>query len=227
MHRLLQLGALMIAAAVTPLRAGSPSLTYYGRATVKVVSSGKFVVYIDPYAPGDLSEKADLVLVSHGHDDHNKVSSLTLQPECVVAAPAGAVKTKGARAVKEGDAFTVGPVTVKVVPAYNQNHKRTESVGYVLTVDGVTLYHAGDTSYIPEMEALAPLGIDYALLPTDGFWNMDGVEARRCADAMKARHAIAIHSSPKGLYEPDRAARLAGPDVLPLAPGQTLVLATP
>lgn len=209
----------------SPLGAAEPVLTYYGRATVKIASRDAFIVYIDPFAPVDPADKADLVLVTHGHDDHNSLKTLTLKPGAVVAAPAGAVEAPGSRVVKEQETFTVGPVTVRVVPAYNKNHKRAVSVGYVVTVDGVTVYHAGDTSYIPEMEALAPLGIDYALLPTDDYWNMGGEEARRCADAMKARHAIAIHSSPNGMYDAARAAKLTGPDVLPLPPGKSLTLA--
>jgi L-ascorbate metabolism protein UlaG (beta-lactamase superfamily) len=208
-----------------PLLAQGPVLTYFGRASVKIVTVEKAVIYIDPFAPGDYSEKADLVLVTHGHDDHNNVKLLTLKPGGQLVAPPGAVKN--GRNVREGDAFTVGSVDIRVVPAYNANHKREISVGYVLTVDGVKIYHAGDTSLIPEMAALEPLRIDYALFPTDGFWNMGGEEARRCADMVKARFAIAIHSSPKAIYDPERAARLKGPDVVPLEPGQALPLSLP
>ena len=206
------------------LTAQVPALTYFGRASVKLVSAGKTVIYIDPFAPGDYSEKADLVLVTHGHDDHNQVRLVTLKPGGVVVAPTGAVQGKDYRSVKEGDAFTVNGVQVKVVPAYNANHKREVSVGYVVTVDGVAVYHAGDTSLIQEMSALVPLHVDYALFPTDGFWNMGGEEARRCADLVKARFSIAIHSSPKGLYDAEKAALLKGPDVIPLEPGQSLAL---
>jgi L-ascorbate metabolism protein UlaG (beta-lactamase superfamily) len=204
--------------------APAPSLTYFGRASVKLVSAEGYVVYIDPYAPGDYSQPADLVLVTHGHGDHNKVDLVHLKPTGVVVAPAGAVPSREHRPVKEGDAFAIGPVQVRAVAAYNKNHRRAECVGYVLTVDKVKLYHAGDTSLVPEMADLAPLGLDYALFPTDGFYNMDGAEARRCADLVKARHAVAIHSSPKELYDAERAALLQGPDVLPLAPGQVIAL---
>lgn len=218
--------AMLIAAAtLQPLRAVDPALTYFGRATVRLTSAEGFVVYIDPYAPGDHALPADLVLVTHGHDDHNKIASIRRKDGAVVAAPAGAVKD--AKVVKEGDVFTVGPVTVAVVPAYNQNHARNVSVGYVVTLDGVKVYHAGDTSFIPEMASLASMAVDYALFPTDGFWNMGGEEARRCADAVKARHVLAIHSSPKGLYDAALAAKLQGPDVLPLPLGGTVTLRRP
>lgn len=215
----------LMAATLVPLSAAEPTLTYYGRATVKIVTAERFVVYIDPFAPVDQPEAADLVLVTHGHSDHNKVSSIPRKAGAVVVAPVGAVRD--ARVVKERDVLTVGPVTITVVPAYNKNHAREESVGYVVSVNGVSVYHAGDTSFIPEMAALAELKLDYALLPTDGFWNMGGAEARRSADAAKARHAIAIHSSPKGLHDAAQAAKLQGPDVLPLAPGESLTLRKP
>lgn len=216
---------LAICMAGLPLSAKAPVLTYLGRASVKI--AGTSTVYIDPFAPGDYSEKADLVLVTHGHDDHNKVSLVALKPGGEIVAPTGAVKGRDYRKVQEGDVFQVGAVSVRVVPAYNANHQREASVGYIVTVDGVSVYHAGDTSFIPEMEALAPLHIDYALFPTDGFWNMGGEEARRCADAVKARFNLAIHSSPKGLYEAERAAKLTGADVLALEPGRVLVLEAP
>jgi len=206
-----------------PALARQPMLTYFGRASVRIDGADGRVIYIDPFAPGDYSRPADLVLVTHGHGDHNQVGLVTLKPGGLVLAPAGAVA--GAhRVVGEGEDFRVGPVRVRVVPAYNANHKRAECVGYVISVDGVRIYHAGDTSLIPEMDALAPLGIDYALFPTDGFYNMDGAEARRCADRVKARHSLAIHSSPKGMYDAQKAALLSGPDVLALEPGQPMAL---
>ena len=203
----------------------APVLTYFGRASVKLVAAGNYVIYIDPFAPGDYTQPADLVLVTHGHDDHNQVGLVTLKPSGVVVAPVGAVPARDHRPVKEGDAFTLGPARVRVVPAYNSNHKREQCVGYVLSADGVTLYHAGDTSLIPEMAQLQPLGVDYALFPTDGYWNMGGAEARRCADLVKPRKALAIHSSPMEIYDAERAGLLEGADVLPLRPGQTLRLA--
>jgi L-ascorbate metabolism protein UlaG (beta-lactamase superfamily) len=203
----------------------APALTYYGRASIKLIAAGNFVIYIDPFAPGDYSEPADLVLVTHGHDDHNRVDLVTLKPGAVVAAPAGAVAVKGHRVVREGDRFSLGPVQVRVVPAYNSNHKREACVGYLVCVEGCRIYHAGDTSLIPEMAELAPQGVDYALFPTDGHWNMDGAEARRCADLVRPRRLMAIHSSPMELYDAERAGQLAGADVLPLSPGQTMVLA--
>jgi L-ascorbate metabolism protein UlaG (beta-lactamase superfamily) len=200
------------------------SLAYFGRSSMRIVTAAGFVMYVDPYADGDYSKPANLVLVTHGHDDHNAVSLVKLAAGATVAAPSGAVSVSGAKAVKEGDSFTIAGVTIKAVPAYNKNHRRSQCVGYLISFDGITVYHAGDTSFIPEMANLAAAKVDYAFFPTDGYWNMGGAEARKCADAVKSRFVAAIHSSPDGAYNKAKANALTGKDVIALPPGTILTL---
>ena len=72
---------------------------------------------------------------------------------------------------------------IKVVDAYNtpqgsstrKLHKKGNCVGYVITIEGKTIYHAGDTDFIPEMKELGK--IDVALLPIGGKFTMDIEEA--------------------------------------------------
>ena len=208
------------------LGAETPSVTYLGRATIKIVTAKNFVIYVDPYGHGDYSQKADLLLVTHGHDDHNAVNLVKLNEKAVIAAPNGAVYTPAYRSVHEGDQFLVNDVQIRVVPAYNRNHSRQSSFGYLISFDGLTLYHAGDTSFIPEMNKLSSAAIDYAFLPTDGYYNMGGDEAGKCADAIQARYVTAIHSSADDMYDKANAAKLVRPNVLPLAPGESLPLKT-
>jgi L-ascorbate metabolism protein UlaG (beta-lactamase superfamily) len=202
----------------------SAELFYFGRSTVKIRTGGGFVVYIDPYAPGDYSEAADLVLVTHGHGDHNRVDLVPRRPGCLVASPLGAVAEGGARPVAEGESFTAGPVRVSVLPAANRNHDRASCVGYLLFFDGIVLYHAGDTDYLPEMEGWASLHIGYALLPCDGFYNMGPEGASRCAAAMKARRVIPIHSSKDGSYDAQNARAVRATEVIILIPGGKVAL---
>lgn len=220
------LGCAMAACCAMSAHAGAnATMTYFGRSSVKLVGPGGFTVYVDPYAPGDYSAPADLVLVTHGHGDHNAVGLVTLKAGGKILAPRGAVSGKPFEIVKEGSVVTVGSVTVRAVAAGNANHDRSACVGYVIQFGGLTVYHAGDTSYLASMAGLATLGIDYALFPVDGFYNMDGKEAGRCAEAVKARFAVAIHSSKGGLYDAANAAGLAYPKALAPAPGDTLALA--
>lgn len=204
--------------------AGRAELIYFGRATVKIRTASGFVLYIDPFAPGDYSESADLVLVSHGHGDHNRVDLVRLKPGAVIASAPGAVPGKGVRFLAEGDSFQAGGVTVRALPASNKNHRRGETLGFLVAFDGIVVYHASDTSRLPEMESFSKYGIGYALLPCDGFYNMGPEEASRCAAAVQARVVIPIHSSKSELFDPKNARAVRGPEVLVLEPGQGTVL---
>lgn len=199
-------------------------LTYFGRASVKLRTSSGMVVYIDPYAPGDYSEPADLILVTHGHGDHNKTRLVARKPATVVIAPDGAVPDAGARTASEGDAFTIGPVTVRVMPASNKNHERASSVGYLVSFDAIVVYHAGDTDYLPEMDGYKTLGIDYALLPCDGYYNMGPAEAARCAAAMGAKKVVPIHSSKSGNFDAANAGSSAFASPIVMRPGESIPL---
>lgn len=61
-------------------------------------------------------------------------------------------------------------VKIEAVYAYNSNHNRDESCGFVLTYMDLLMYHSGDTSMIDETKELKD--IDYALFAMDGYWNM-------------------------------------------------------
>ena len=74
--------------------------------------------------------------------------------------------------------------------ACTKNHPISECVGYLIRVDGVLLYASGDTSRTDYMASMAELGIDYALLPTDGFYNMGLEEAMECADLIGAKQSL-------------------------------------
>jgi len=204
--------------AVPAFAQGAPSLTYYGRASVKIRAASGAVIYIDPFQ-GDYSEPADLVLVTHGHDDHNAVAKVKQKPGCLVVAPSGAVPSRfSPRALAEGQTLEAAGIKVEAVAAYNKNHERGSSVGYLVELDGLVLYHSGDTNRIPEMPALASRKIDWALLCTDGKWNMGPAEAADCAALVGAKRSIPIHSSPAGLVDERNEAAFAA-----AAPGALVV----
>jgi L-ascorbate metabolism protein UlaG (beta-lactamase superfamily) len=218
---LYSLGLLATAAGDTGV---SAELTFFGRASVKIRTASGFVLYIDPYAPGDYTEAADLILVTHGHVDHNQVKLVARKAATVIAAPQGAVSEKHYRVVAEGDVFSVGAVTVRAMPAENKNHARAATRGYIVSFDGIVVYHAADTDYLPEMAGWGQYGITYALLPCDGFYNMGPAEASRCAAAMQARRIIPIHSTKTGLSDEQNARMVQGPEVLVIKPGESMAL---
>lgn len=216
--------ALFASAAAEGQGAGDPTLSYFGRSSFKIKTSSGFVVYVDPYAPGDYSVPADLVLVSHGHGDHNAVSKVTRKNECKIIAPAGAVERLPATTIAEGEVKKVGPVTVRAVGAANSNHPRGFGVGYIIGFDDVTIYYSGDTSRLAEMAKWAEYGIDWALICCDGFYNMGPDEAARCATLVGAKRLVPIHTSKDGLYDDTVARSVKYSDVVIAAPGSVLSL---
>jgi L-ascorbate metabolism protein UlaG (beta-lactamase superfamily) len=168
---------------------------------------GPPVIYFDPWKLPSGSPVADVVLVSHDHYDHlsaGDVKKVSGPKTVVIANPSAAAKLKGARVIRPGEKITVGDVTVEAVPAYNVNKfrspgvvfhpKNAEHVGYIVTVGGERLYHAGDTDHIPEMSGIT---CDVALLPVSGTYVMVAEEAAEAAKAIKPRIAVPMHYGDK------------------------------
>lgn len=193
-------------------------LLYQGHASFRIVSEDGTVIYIDPYVGQGYDLPADLILVTHEHSDHNKVP--------IVPKKQGARVIRASDALKGGNyaAFQIGGVKIEAVEAFNRNHRKDECVGYILTVDGVTLYHAGDTSQTGRMKELAARALDWALLPVDGVYNMDAGEASRCAALIGAKHSVPIHTAPGRLFDAETAGAFHSPGRVIMRPGETVAL---
>ena len=142
---------------------------------------------------------ADLILITHDHFDHcspDDVAKIQRKETTIVTDAASAKKFKGdLRVVSPGDRLQVKGVDVEVGPAYNVNKnfhpKKAAMLSFVVTLDGVRYYHAGDTDYIPEMKDLR---VDVAFLPVSGTYVMTAEEAIQAARAIKpAVVAIPMH----------------------------------
>jgi L-ascorbate metabolism protein UlaG (beta-lactamase superfamily) len=164
---------------------------------------GPPVVYFDPWKLHGPLPTADLVLVSHEHHDHcspDDVAKVS-DPKTVIVANAGAAAMlPGAQVVRPGDDLQVCGVLVEAVPAYNVTKFRAPGVpfhpreaahvGYVVTIEGVRVYFAGDTDYISEMRLLR---CDVALLPVSGIYTMTAEEAAEAARALNPQIAVPMH----------------------------------
>lgn len=184
-------------------------ITRLNHAAFKIKGGGK-VIYFDPFKipAGDI-EKADIVFISHEHFDHcspEDLKKIVSQGAVLVTIEAckDAVKELGfkeIKCVKPGDVLGVDGVKIEVVPAYNIDkfhspgilfHPPADGkVGFVVEIDGVRIYHAGDTDNIPEMQNFKD--IDIALLPVSGTYVMTPEEAVEAAKAIIPKLAIPMH----------------------------------
>jgi L-ascorbate metabolism protein UlaG (beta-lactamase superfamily) len=175
------------------------TLKWLGHASVKIKTNDGTVIYIDPFAGTDYSEPADIILVTHGHSDHNQVNLVTKKEGCrIFSGPSASV---GGVTMAAGDSVVVGAITIRAVQAYNSNHPKGTGVGFILEFNDVKVYHAGDTAKIVEMADLTTLQLDYAMLPIDGVYNMGPVDAMAAAELMQVKKVIPIHLAPPGSSE--------------------------
>jgi L-ascorbate metabolism protein UlaG (beta-lactamase superfamily) len=176
---------------------------WLAHAGFQIKANGK-IVYVDLEKHGEAAEKADLILVTHSHSDHcdqDKIKNVR-KKDTVIIAPEDCVSTIGGsvKSLKPGEETSVGNIRVKAVEAYNYKrfrspgkpfHPKGFGVGYLITTEGKTIYHAGDTDFIPEMRRLG--SIDVALLPSGGTYTMDNAEAAEAAIAIKPKVVIPMH----------------------------------
>lgn len=176
---------------------------WFGQSAVKIETGDK-IIYIDPLI-AEKTEDADIILITHSHSDHFDLRSIerVAKKETVFIATQDCekgIKSKfNARVItlKPGMSKDMNSIMIEAVPAYNTPHPKINNwVGYILTIDGVRIYHAGDTERIPEMKEFT---CDIAMLPLGQTYTMKSVEeAAEAAQDVKAKIAIPIHF---GLYE--------------------------
>ncbi len=144
--------------------------------------------------------KADFVFVTHEHGDHfdkeaikilsRKGTQLIMNKRCAdMYGPCGVLAN--------GQSAQFGDISVDAVPAYNisegrtQFHPKGRDNGYILTIDGLRIYIAGDTEDIPEMKDVK--NIDIAFLPCNQPYTMTTEQLVRAAKVIKPKVLFPYH----------------------------------
>jgi len=194
------------------------TLKMIGRASVKITLNDGRTIYIDPYA-GDKTEyadPADLVLVTHQDYAHNKGSLVTLRE--------GGETIQCPKDIQAGATKEMFGISIQAVEAYNKNHQKGKGCGYVLNLDGFILYHSGDTSMIDEMADLKAAAIDYALLCSDGYYNMGPEEAMQVATTIEPRYVLPMHTQKNKDFDETNVLAFSLDNLIALKPGDQVLL---
>lgn len=175
-------------------------------ASVYIEYDGKHI-YVDPV--GDLEPKTDfslypkasILMVTHEHFDHYDALALNkLSGAATIVYANSAVRGKYTRgvALHNGDSIVLAKdIKLWAVPAYNTTegrekfHPKGRDNGYVLQLDGLRIYLAGDTEDIPEMAGLKD--IDIAFLPCNQPYTMTVDQLVRAANVIKPRVLFPYH----------------------------------
>ncbi|NYT07460.1 MAG: metal-dependent hydrolase [Methanomicrobiales archaeon] len=178
-------------------------LTFLGHACVLL--SGTKTVLIDPFIPeGDLPDHVDVVAVTHGHADHLGDAVRLCRPTVAINEVAKYLKEQGvpAEGMNLGGAITLDGVVFRMTPAIHSSwieeaglgYNGGGCAGYVIGMEGVQVYHAGDTALFSDMRLIGELyHPDVALLPIGGRFTMGPEEAMIAARFIGARLVIPIH----------------------------------
>ena len=211
-------------------------IQWLGHASFMINTKEK-IIYIDP-SEGEYHQKANLILITHSHQDHCNTLKIDkiLRDDTIIFAPinCGSKTWKNTRNLKPGEKAIVGEIIVEAMEAYNYKrfrspgvfyHPRGFGVGYILTVEGKTIYHAGDTDFIPEMRQLQVRNIDLALLPSGGTFTMDNPEALEAILAIHPKTVILMHNWDTNPKEVKKALETKSPiKIVILQPGEQVTL---
>ena len=182
---------------ITLIKHGTLAINYKG-----------MTIQIDPVSgygkPTDYAKefpKADVILITHEHGDH-------LDPEAIAALTGSQTllilneKSQGqigrGEVMHNGESRELpGGIKLEAVPAYNTTpgrekfHPQGNGNGYVLTIDGLRIYVAGDTEDIPEMANLKD--IDVAFLPVNQPYTMTLEQCIAAAKVIQPKVLIPYH----------------------------------
>lgn len=173
-------------------------IAWLGHDSFRIETPDGNIIYIDPWKLNKSAAKADVILVTHEHYDHLSVKDIeNLQKEntVIITMPLAASNIrKDVKIIKPKEKIGFGWGSVEAVPAYNIKKpfhpKQDGRVGFIITVQGISIYHAGDTDLIPEMNDIKA---DIALLPVSGTYVMNSREAAEAAKLIKPAIAIPMH----------------------------------
>lgn len=191
-------------------------IQFHGHACFSIFTSEGAHLLIDPFLDENPLAKIksetlspDVILLTHGHWDHIgdtlKIAKRTNALIIANAEIASYYQLQGLtnlHGMNLGGGFQFPFGYVKMVPALHSSGITQDGkiiylgnpAGFLLKIEGKTIYHAGDTALSHEMTLLGNANrIDYALLPIGGNFTMDTNDAILAAKALRARHVIPMH----------------------------------
>ncbi len=174
----------------------------YGSACIRI-SNGN-VIYFDPsnLSEKNMETKADLILLSHPHDDHFSVKTLEklVRPTTIIVCPSDCEEELlkeqfdfNIYVIKSGETVKLHNVKISAFPAYSSSAHPAESgwLGYVIKLNNFQIYHSGDSGFIPEMNHLK--NVDIAFVTVREPYMMGPKDVINAIDTIKPKIIIPIH----------------------------------
>jgi L-ascorbate metabolism protein UlaG (beta-lactamase superfamily) len=197
--RLTSLAALAVLVPLTAAPAAADknvTIRYHGQSFFEIISTQGTRIVLDPHAMPEYGRKtvsADLVLMSHFHDDHTQLGVVE-----------NAKQAKLINGLKKGgkdrpDDWNLVEEKFKDVHIHNvgcyhdgvSGMKRGKNSIWVLEVDGLRIVHLGDLGHVLNETQIKKIGqVDVLLIPVGGIYTINGSDAKEVVEQLKPRHLI-------------------------------------
>ena len=157
------------------------------------------IIYIDPFRINEEKHDADLILITHDHYDHYSPEDIkkVIKKDTIIVAPKTINELNNKENitfVEPNQTYNINGYKIDTIPAYNiSKHfhpKENNWIGYIIEIDGLKYYVAGDTDITPENRQIK---CDVALIPIGGTYTMDYKEASELINIIKPKIAIPTH----------------------------------
>ena len=162
------------------------------------------IIYIDPFKIDKNYNDADIVFITHDHYDHYSEEDIDkiISENTTIIVPEGLLTKILRKGINKNTVITVEPnkeymvqgIKFETIPAYNTNKtfhpKENDWVGYIITLDGIRYYIAGDTDITEENRKVK---CDVAFVPVGGTYTMDFKEAAQLINEIQPKITVPIH----------------------------------
>ena len=162
------------------------------------------VIYIDPFKIDKSYNDADIVFITHDHFDHyseedidkviNENTTIIIPKELLTKILRKGINKNAVITVESNKEYMVQGIKFETIPAYNTDKtfhpKENDWVGYIITLDGIRYYIAGDTDITEENRKVK---CDVAFVPVGGTYTMDFKEAAQLINEIQPKIAVPIH----------------------------------
>ena len=162
------------------------------------------VIYIDPFKIDKNYNDADIIFITHDHYDHyseedidkviNENTTIIIPEELLTKILRKGINKNAVITVESNKEYMVQGIKFETIPAYNTNKtfhpKENDWVGYIITLDGIRYYIAGDTDITEENRKVK---CDVAFVPVGGTYTMDFKEAAQLINEIQPKIAVPIH----------------------------------
>ena len=162
-------------------------VTWYGHAAFLITTGQGIKIITDPYKPGGgisykaIPDEADIVTVSHEHDDHNYVEGLPGKPQVIKGA--GRHEVKG--------------VVIEGFTSYHDDaggSQRGHNTIFTFDADGIRTCHLGDLGHFLSDQEVQQIGhVDVLCIPVGGFFTIGPQEATTVADQLQPKLTFPMH----------------------------------